>query len=85
MMGAPDRRAAVMTPGCTTWRGPRGPSGVKAASNPDRIRRTISRSPADPPRVLLPRAVEKPKRAMVRLMNSPSRCSLMRMAIRRPG
>jgi len=85
MMGAPERRAAVMTPGCATLPGPRGPSGVNAASHPERILRTISFSPVAPPRVVLPRAVWKPKRFMVRLMNSPSRCSLIRTAILRPG
>jgi hypothetical protein len=85
MTGHPERRAAAMTPGWTTPRGPLGPSGVKATSNPERIFRRISRRPAAPPRVVLPLAVANPKRFMVRLMISPSRCSLMRIAIRRPG
>ena len=72
-MGAPESREAAMTPAWTRARGPRGPSGVSAASYPARILRTISRNPEAPRRELEPRAVEKPNRSMVRLMYSPSR------------
>ena len=78
-MGTPLRRAAAITPGCTVSRGPRGPSGVMAASLPCFKAFKISRKPMAPFRVELPRAVVNPNLSMVRLMYSPSRCSLMRM------
>ena len=59
--GHPVLRASITGPGLAIYRGPRGPSIVKAQSSPSLSRRAITASPRKPPRDELPCAVPKPE------------------------
>ena len=77
MIGHPVARASWTTPILAIWRGPFGPSGVKARFPPDRPMRIMRRSASAPPLVLEPRTASNPNRVMIRRINSPSRCWLI--------
>ncbi len=83
-MAPPVKRAAWITPDCTRCRGPRGPSGVKARSNPWRNRFTMARRAMLPPVEFDPRVMLNPNDSIARLMNSPSWCRLIMMETRFP-
>jgi len=83
-IGSPVAAAARMTPGCTSLSGPRGPSGVKAMSQPSAALRSRVLIPTIPPRLLEPRLESMPSRATVRAISSPSLLWLTSTEIRRP-
>ena len=78
IIGKPVSFANSTVPNCAMHRGPRGPSGVTARSVPDRPSRTNSLRALTPPRVVDPRTDWSPNRRMIRWINSPSRCSLIK-------
>ena len=57
--------------------GPRGPSTIMPALHPEAFTSSImARNASAPPRLLDPRALRRPKRAIVCAMRSPSRLAL---------
>jgi hypothetical protein len=77
-------RATASAPGATEPSGPRGPSTAKAASAPaSRMRRTMARTPAAPPREVEPRTMSIPRRGSAQACSAPSRDKLTMASVRR--
>ena len=83
-IGRPVALANWITPSWATCRGPFGPSGVTTKSLPDRPNSIKRRSAATPPLVVDPRTERNPNRDTIRWINSPSRCSLIRICASAP-